>query len=133
MSNTLAQEIKHREEEGMKGLILRWVINALAIYLTASIIEGITIESFFASLFAAFVLGLVNAVIRPIFNVIVLPLNILTLGLFTFVVNGLTLWAVAATVSGFTVENVFFAGIFGALVLSIISGILTALVKDSRR
>ncbi len=117
----------------MKGLILRWVINALAIYLTASIIDGITIDSFMASLFAAFVLGLVNAVIRPIFDVIVLPLNILTLGLFTFVLNGVTLWIVAQTVSGFTVENVFFAGIFGALILSIISTILTTLIKGSRR
>ncbi len=117
----------------MKGLIFRWVINGLAIYLTAGIIDGITIDGFIASLFAAFVLGLVNAVIRPIFHIIVLPLNILTLGLFTFVVNGFTLWVVAGTVSGFTVDNVFFAGIFGALVLSIISGLLTALIKDRRR
>ncbi len=117
----------------MRGLILRWIINGLAIYITAQIIEGIVIESFIASLFAALVLGLVNAVIRPVVSILTLPLNILTLGLFTLVVNGVMLWIVAGTVVGFTVENVFFAGILGALVLSIISGFLSMLVKDKRR
>ncbi|PKM79244.1 MAG: hypothetical protein CVU88_06795 [Firmicutes bacterium HGW-Firmicutes-13] len=116
----------------MRGLIVRWIINGLALYLTAHIIEGINIESFIASLFAAFILGLVNAVIRPIINILTLPINFLTLGLFTLVINGFMLWLVGDVVAGFEVQNVFFAGIFGAIVLSIISGILTMLIKDAR-
>ncbi len=117
----------------MRGLVLRWIINGLAIYITAHIIEGIVIDSFIASLFAALVLGLVNAVIRPVVNVLTLPLNILTLGLFTLVVNGIMLWIVAGTVVGFTVENIFFSGILGALLLSIISGFLSMLIIDKKR
>ncbi len=117
----------------MRGLVLRWIINGLAIYITAHIIEGIVIKGFIASLFAALVLGLVNAVIRPVVNVLTLPLNILTLGLFTLVVNGVMLWIVAGTVVGFTVENIFFSGILGALLLSIISGFLSMLVIDKKR
>lgn len=118
--------------KGMRGLVLRLVINALALYLTAGIIEGIQVAGFFTSVFAALILGLVNAFIRPVIDVITLPINFLTLGLFTFVVNGFMLFAVSRAMPGFTVENIFFAGIFGALVLSIISGVMTALVKERR-
>ncbi len=116
----------------MKGLIVRWVMSGLALYLTAHLIEGIELEGFLASLLAALVLGLVNAFIRPIISILTLPINILTLGLFTFVINGFMLWVVSTTIAGFYVENVFFAGIFGAIVMSIISGILTFFIKDSR-
>ncbi|RQD75597.1 MAG: phage holin family protein [Candidatus Syntrophonatronum acetioxidans] len=116
----------------MRGFIVRWVMNGLALYFTAHLIEGIDLEGFFASLLAALVLGLVNAIIRPIISILTLPLNILTLGLFTFVINGFMLWVVSTTMTGFYVENVFFVGILGAIVMSIISGILTFLIKDSR-
>lgn len=116
----------------MRGLVVRWVMSGVALYFTAYLIAGIELEGFFASLIAALVLGLVNAFIRPVITILTLPLNILTLGLFTFVINGFMLWVVSTTIAGFYVENVFFAGIFGAILMSIFSSIFTFFIKDGR-
>ena len=79
------------------SLLLRWVINALALLVLPYIFDSIRVESFYAALIAAFVLGLVNALIRPILIVLTLPINILMLGLFTFVINGLPSTRAAAS------------------------------------
>lgn len=113
----------------MQGWILRWLLSGLSLILTAAIISGIEVKSFFAALFAALVLGIVNAFIRPIILFFTIPLNILTLGLFTLVVNGFMLQITSSVVNGFEV-NGFWSAFVGALILSIISSILNALVKD---
>lgn len=113
----------------MRGFVWRWVLNAVALYATAILIDGITITGVGAALVASLVWGLVNTVIRPIVNLVTLPINILTVGLFTFVVNGFLLWLVADVVNGFSVEGIL-AGIIGALVLSVISSVLSALIID---
>lgn len=113
----------------MKGMALRWVMNALALLFTAWLLPGIQIKGFGAALVAALVLGVVNAIIRPVVLFFTLPLNIFTLGLFTLVINALMLMIVSSVVSGFIVSG-FWAAFFGSIVLTIASGVLSALVLD---
>ena len=110
-------------------MLIRWLLNAVALLLTAYILDGIQIDGVGAALMASLVLGIVNAIIRPIFIFFTLPINFLTLGLFTFVINGIMLLLTASLVNGFAVRG-FFAAIIGSIVLSLVSGILTALLKD---
>ncbi len=109
-------------------LLLRWVINAGALVLLARLIPGIIINSWYAAFIAALILGLINASIHPIILVLTLPINIITLGLFTLVINGLMFWFAASIVDGFTVVN-FPAAFWGALLLSIISFCTSFLLK----
>lgn len=114
----------------VRGLVWRWIINGLALFLTAQIFANISITSFGSALIAALVLGLANAVIRPIIKLVTFPITILTLGLFTFVINGFILWLVAANVTGFSITG-FWPAVFGAVVLSIISSALSSLISDN--
>ncbi len=109
-------------------LLIRWLIYTVAIMLLAYIVPGISVRNFYSAMIAALVLGLVNAVIRPLLILLTLPVNILTLGLFTFVINALMLWLVASIVKGFDVKN-FVAALLGALVLWAISWITNILTK----
>ena len=115
----------------MRGLIYRWLINAAALGLTAYVIEGIHVRGVLAALVAAALLGVANAFIRPVLLVLTLPLNVLTLGLFTFVINGFMLLLVSSVVKGFDVSG-FWAAVFGALLLSLISSLITLVVGDRR-
>ncbi|GAW93181.1 phage holin family protein [Calderihabitans maritimus] len=108
----------------MGGLIWRWLLNAVALLITARIIEGIRLEGLVSALTASLILGIVNAFIRPLVILLTLPLNILTLGLFTWVINGLMLKIVSTVVAGFNVEG-FWAAVVGALVLSLVSGVIS--------
>jgi putative membrane protein len=110
------------------GLIIRWLTNAVALYITALIVRGVRIADVGAALIAALVLGIVNAVIRPVALILTLPLNILTLGLFTFVVNAAMLWLVSQ-VTPLRLESAW-AAFLGAVVLSVVSAVLTRLVAD---
>ncbi len=102
------------------NLILKWVILALIIMLIAWLIPGITISGFVSALIVVAILGLVNIFIRPIVQFISLPLNILTLGLFSLIINALLFILVAKFSPGFQIEG-FWSGFFGALILSIAS------------
>src|SRR5919198_424376 len=108
-------------------LILHWLANALALLALPYIFTSIKVDSFVTALIVAVVLGLINTLIRPLIVLLTLPVTILTLGLFIFVINGLLFWAVGSLVPGFHVAG-FWAGVFGAIVYSIISWILSALV-----
>lgn len=108
--------------------VARWLINAVALYLTTLIVKGVRVPDFGAALIAALVLGIVNAVIRPVALILTLPFNILTLGLFTFVVNAGMLYLVSR-VTALRLDN-FWAALIGAVVLSIVSAVLTHLVAD---
>ncbi len=113
------------------SIIIRWIINALALMLVAYILPSIEISGFYIALVTALILGLINAIIRPFLLLITLPINILTLGLFTFVINALLFWFVASFIEGFHVAG-FWAAFFGALVFSIISSLATQLVVGPR-
>lgn len=104
----------------MFGFFLRWSINLLALVIAGSVIPGIRIQSLQMGIIAAGILGIVNAVIRPVVLVLTLPINLLTLGLFTLVINAALLKLVADFVPGFIIES-FHAAFFGALLISIIS------------
>lgn len=119
----------YRERSIMKGILIRWLILTLAIIASSYVIDGIHVESFLAAFFAAALLGILNAVLRPILILLTLPLNILTLGLFTFVINALLLKMVSGVIPGFDVQG-FWPAILGALIISIISWVLTSLIGD---
>ncbi len=108
-------------------LILVWIINALALLALPYIFTSITIDSFVTALIVAVVLGLVNTLIRPVLVLLTLPVTVLTLGLFIFVINGLLFWAVGSFMPGFHVAG-FWSGVFGAIVYSLISWALSSLL-----
>jgi len=112
-------------------IILRWVINALALLIVANIVPGFHISGLYAALIAALVLGLVNAVIRPILLILTLPINILTLGLFTFVLNALMIWLVSTIVKGFEVQG-FVPALLAALILWVVSLATNWLIKAAK-
>jgi putative membrane protein len=111
----------------MARILLVWLLNTLALAAVAYLTPSITIASPGAALVAALVLGLVNAVLRPVLVILTLPVTVLTLGLFIFVINGLLFWAVASLVPGFDVGG-FWSGVLGAILFSIVSWLLAALV-----
>lgn len=108
-------------------LLLVWLVNTLALIAVAYLMPSISVASFGAALVAALVLGLVNTVVRPVLVLLTLPVTILTLGLFIFVLNGLLFWAVGEWLEGFAVGG-FWAGVLGAILFSIVSWLLSALV-----
>lgn len=115
------------------NLLIRWFATAATLLIIAYAVPGITVTGVYIALVTAVVLGLVNAVIRPIFIVLTLPINVLTLGLFTFVINGLMFWFVASFIDGFAVSG-FWAAVVGALILSISSWLVSKLIhSDSKR
>ncbi len=116
----------------MVGFLLRWSINLVALVVAGSFINGIRIQSLGMSIVAAGILGVVNAVIRPMVLVLTLPINLLTLGLFTLVINALMLQLVAAVVPGFVIEG-FWAAFWGAFVISLVSWLLNLFVGGDGR
>ena len=102
--------------------ILHWIISALAVIVTAYILPGVHVAGFTAALIAALVLGFVNAFVKPILKVVTFPLSVLTLGIFSLILNVLLVMLVAKIVPGFTIDGFWWAALF-AIVLSIISSI----------
>lgn len=103
----------------MLYILIHWIVSAFAMMLTAYLVRGFKIRSFTSALFACFVIGIADVLVRPILLFLTFPLNILTLGLFTFVVNGIVIKLCAAVVPGFDVDG-WGSAIFGALVLAIV-------------
>jgi len=112
----------------MKNFLVKWIINSAALMLTANMLDGIYVTGWGAVFVAALILGIVNAVIRPIFLLLTLPLNILTLGLFTFVVNGIMLKLVSGVVGGLEIVGMW-PSIIGAIVLTVVSSVLSWMVE----
>ena len=114
----------------MMSFLLQWLVSGVAIIITAYLLPGVALEGFLAALVTALVLGLVNAIIRPILILLTLPLNILTLGLFTLVINALLIMLAASIVPGFAVQGFWWALLFG-IVLAIVNFALSPLLKSS--
>jgi len=112
------------------GFLIRVLVNALAIMLAASILPGIHVEGLVPALVGGLLLGLVNAVVRPVLIILTLPITLVTLGFFLLVLNALCFWLVDSLVKGFYVAG-FSAAFLGAIVVSIVSWIMTALISDS--
>lgn len=115
----------------MSYLIFRWVINAIGLMLVAYFVPGIGVASLYTALIAALILGLVNALVRPLLFILTLPVTILTLGLFTFVINALMIWLVSTVVKGFVVEG-FVPALVGAVFLWVISLLTNWLIDQAK-
>jgi len=113
----------------MRGIVVRWLVLTAAIFLAAYMIDGIRISGLPTAVLAAAVLGILNAFFRPILLILTLPLNILTLGLFTFAINAILLMMASGVISGFTVDG-FGSALLGSLLISIVSWLLTSFINE---
>lgn len=113
----------------MFQFILTWVLTALSLLMTAYLVPGITIDGFTVAAIATLVMGLINALVRPLLLIFTLPLTILTLGLFLFVVNAISFSLVSYFTPGFEV-NTFWDALFGSIILSIISSVLNKVFQS---
>ncbi|MDP2637300.1 MAG: phage holin family protein [bacterium] len=111
------------------GILVQWLIYTVAVVITSYFLPGVVVSGFFAALFTALVLGLANVFIRPFLILITLPLTILTLGLFTFIINAFLVLFVDIIVAGFMVEGFWWALLF-SIVITIVSGILNNFAKE---
>lgn len=113
----------------MYGIFLRWLILTFAIIATSYLIDGIQVSGFLSAFSAAAILGILNAFFRPILLILTLPVNILSLGLFTFVINAIVLMMVSGVISGFEVYG-FWSAMFGSLLISLVSWLLTSFISE---
>lgn len=112
------------------SLLLRWFIYAAALIAVTRIVPGVEISGWYSALIVALVLGLLNALVRPILIFLTLPITLLTLGLFTLVVNALLFWFASTVVKGFEVAG-FVPAFWGALVMWAVAWLTNALLRDS--
>ncbi len=110
-------------------LILHWLILTLAVLGASYLIPDIHVSSFLTAVIVAAVLGFINTIIKPVIKILTLPINLLTLGLFSLVINGLFFWLVAQVIKGFTVDT-FLAAFLGAIIVSIINWIGNRFLKE---
>ena len=113
----------------MPGILIRWLTTTAAIVATAYLLDGIQVSGFFSAVLAAAMLGILNAFFRPIALLLTLPINILSLGLFTFVINALMLKMASGVIPGFSVYG-FWTAIFGSFLISVISWLLNAFIGE---
>ena len=111
-------------------LVVKWLINALAIFLVGNFLPGIHVPDYMTALWAALALGILNTIVRPVLLFLTLPITLITLGLFTFVLNGFMFWIATKIVEGFRVDNFWWA-ILGALLVSAISTVGDRMVLGS--
>ena len=109
-------------------MLVRWLLLAAALLLVAYLYPGVTVTSFGAAMIAAFVLGLLNTIVRPLLVLLTLPVTLLTLGLFLFVINALMFWAAASLLDGFKV-NGFAAALIGSLIYSLCGMVIDVAVE----
>ncbi len=109
-------------------IIINWIVFSLAIGASAYLLPGVTVESAGVAIIAALIIGLINAFVKPLLVLLTLPINILTLGLFTFIINGLLIILAASIVDGFSVENFWWALLF-SFIVSFIASAISKIVK----
>jgi len=114
----------------VRGLVIRWVVSAVALYLTSLVVRGIEVQGIGSLFFAAATIGILNAVVRPLILLLTLPLNILTLGLFTLVVNAAMLKLASEVVRGFEVHG-FWSALGGWLLLSLFTFLINVVIGET--
>lgn len=107
---------------------LRWLLAAVALLAIANLVPGIELTGWYAAIITVAILGLVNAIIRPVIVLFTLPINILTLGLFSFVINALLIWFVSTIVEGFSIAG-FIPALIGAILLSVFTAVISFFLK----
>ncbi len=115
--------------KSMPGILIRWLTTTAAVLATAYLLDGIYVSGFFSALLAAAMLGILNAVLRPLALLLTLPIIILSLGLFTFIINALMLKIASGIIPGFGVYG-FWTAIFGSLLISVISWLLNSFINE---
>ena len=116
----------------MQGLVIRWLVSAAALYLTSLIVRGIEIDGLGPLLFAALMIGILNAFVRPVVLLLTLPLTVVTLGLFVLVVNAAMLWLASQVVVGFHVRG-FLSALAGWLLMSFFTFVINVLIGETGR
>lgn len=111
------------------NILINWCISALLILAVAYILPGVTVSGFFVALVVALVLGLINALVKPVLVLLTLPITVLTLGLFIFVINAILIMIAAAVVPGFEVDGFLWALVF-SLILSVAQSLIGPLKRD---
>jgi putative membrane protein len=109
-------------------LLFKWLLSAAALLLVAYLYQGVEVRTFTAALIAAFVIGLLNTFVRPVLVILTLPVTVLTLGLFLFIINALMFWAAAGLLDGFHVRN-FTAALIGSLIYSVIGIVIESALE----
>jgi putative membrane protein len=112
-------------------LLIHWIVSAVALLVVVKLVPGISTSSLTTLLIAAVVLGLLNAVVRPVLLVLTLPVTIITLGLFVFVLDAIVLWLAGALVPGFTVDG-FLPALLGSIVFSIVMMLTSWIGRDRK-
>jgi putative membrane protein len=110
-------------------LIIKWLLSAAALLLVAYLYSGVQVNSFTAALVAAFVIGLFNIILRPVLVVLTLPVTLVTLGLFLFVINALMFWAAAYVLDGFQVSG-FVGALLGSLIYSVLGIVIESALES---
>lgn len=110
-------------------LLIKWLCLTAAILFTAYFLDGITITGFFSAFFTAAALGILNMFFRPLLFILTLPINVMTLGFFTLVINALMLKMASGLIPGFTVTG-FWTAVFGSLLISVVNWVLSALIQE---
>ncbi|MRD48608.1 phage holin family protein [Caenimonas koreensis DSM 17982] len=110
-------------------LLTKWLLSAAALLLVAYVYSGVQVTSFGSALLAAFVIGLLNTVLRPVLVVLTLPVTVVTLGLFLFVINALMFWAASGLLAGFQVSG-FVAALIGSLIYSVIGIVIESALES---
>ncbi len=113
----------------MMKLLSKWLLSAAALLFVAYIYSGVEVKTFTAALIAAFVLGLLNTIVRPILVLLTLPVTVVTLGLFLFVINALMFWAAASLLDGFQVTG-FVAALIGSLIYSVLGIVIESALES---
>src|ERR1035437_5736584 len=129
--STQVSVIRRAVTEQCMRLLLVWALNAVALLLVPYVIPGVHLENFYSALVAVLVLGLVNTVVKPIFVLLTLPVTLLTLGLFLFVINALMFWFVGDILSGFRVDG-FLSALFGSIVYSVASWLFSSMIQSKK-
>lgn len=122
LTKAVAKELAFYNNKGMK-LLINWLVSGLAVLASAYLLPGVHVQSFLTALVIALVLGIINSILKPILLVLTLPLNILSLGLFTLVINASLVLLASALVNGFVVDGFLWALVF-SLVLSLVNSFL---------
>jgi putative membrane protein len=112
-------------------LLIKWLCLTGAVLFAAYVLDGIYVKDFFSAFFAAAVLGILNMSFRPLLFILTLPINVMSLGLFTFIINAVMLKMASGMISGFTVTG-FWTAVFGSLLISIANWFLSAMIQENR-
>jgi putative membrane protein len=110
-------------------LLLRWLLLAAALLFVAYVYDGVSVQSFPSALLAAFVIGLLNTFVKPLLVILTLPVTVITIGLFLFVINALMFWGAASLLDGFSVTG-FTAALIGSVIYSILSYLINTAVDS---